>query len=121
MKKVAKYVAFNGLFAYALYAGVVNGADGWANVVKFFTWLIFIVGMFALADTAKEEFAKKPDPRTVPNWFDYIVDIIIAGVFAFNGWFFYATIYLLGNLWLHGALDEAMKLRAENPKKYEAA
>lgn len=105
IKSLAKYIAINILYAYSVYAGVVLGVEGWANVAKFMTIVTFVFSLllFLTKDNAKvlESYLKSGDDRPpVPAWLDRTYDLAIVGVFVFYGWIGYATMSFLSLLFL---------------------
>lgn len=115
--KYVKYFALNGVFAYAVYAGVLNGQEGWANIVKFLTIVMFVIGILAVIgkEQAAQELAKKKQKlRTIPVNIDIIYDFAITFVFAYVGWFGYAAMYLAQTLMIHAFADRVDEIITEN-------
>lgn len=105
LKSLVKYVAFNALYAYSIYAGVILHSDGWANIAKFMTIVAFITGLmlFTTKNEAKvlESYLKSTENNIkIPAFIDVPFDLAIIGVFLFNGWIVYGTLAFLTLIFL---------------------
>lgn len=104
-KSLIKYTAINSLYAYSVYAGVIQGVEGWANIAKFLTIVTFITGLmlFIAKNEAKvlESYLRSTEDRVkIPAFIDVTFDLAIVGVFLFNGWIVYGTLAFLTLIFL---------------------
>lgn len=90
--RIAKWVAINGLIAYAAYLGAVKGHEGWGRVFLLVFWLSFALqALFAAyADRLEEKHMERYRPPIVPAGIRAMYDISLAIMLAYAGWMFTA-------------------------------
>lgn len=105
MIKILRYCLINGLFAAAVYFGVIVGIEGVQNIVKFITWASFIMALLIWAAVnADSVILTKMKGKSVPLWVDSTFDIGITLVLVYAGWIGYAVLYLIHSIIMHSIM-----------------
>lgn len=97
VKSFAVFAVFNGLFAYSVYAGAIQGVKGWGNIAIFITCIMFLVGLILFLSRedhkALREYVQTQSGKfEMPPLLDAVVDFTLVGVLLFHGWFVTATL-----------------------------
>jgi hypothetical protein len=96
----AKYLAWNGVFAYSIYAGVILKDTGWANIATFLIIAMFILGVLIFIASNNEKVLEtytENNKRVVPIYIDGIFDVIVGGVLIYYGWLWLGSMYLFAS------------------------
>ena len=109
--RTLKYIAFTSLHVAALVFGLVEQHDGALNVGLALTWFCIIVSWFILTDNAINELAKRKR-STLFVAFDRSIDLAIALLLIYFGWFITGGLYALHIALVATASIEANKRRA---------
>lgn len=100
--KYLRYLVLNSVFAYAIYAGVINNVSGWANIAKFMIIAMFIIGlMIFFLQTNKDvlkSYTENSHNRIIPKWVDRTFDGIVLGVLVYYGWIWYGAMFLFSGI-----------------------
>ena len=122
--KVVRWSAINALFAYGMFEFFM-GSPIAGNIISFFTWLMFILYLFAgLASTNKETMdvivSKEENPTeygSVPKSVDLFYDVTMMACLTSMGEFTLASIYAVSTIMLSVFQDnykEAVKRNKNN-------
>jgi hypothetical protein len=98
--KLTKYLAWNGIFAYSIYAGVILKDTGWANIATFVIVAVFILGVLIFIANNNEKVLEtyiEHNSRVVPLWVDGVFDVIVGAVLIYHSWLWLGTMYLFAS------------------------
>lgn len=112
MKKAKRgllWMLVNGAFAVAVYYGIMEGHKGALNIIKFGVWWHFIVSISAYFSEDMQGTIHKKG-RSVWRWLDRGYDLLMTIFLAYSGWFFSATLWLLGAAYQQIARDKGAEL-----------
>ena len=111
MKRFITYSLFTSLHVTALWLGLVKQHDGALNVGLAMTWFCIILSWFMLTESAIKELAKRKR-NTLFIAFDRVIDLSIALLLIYFGWFVTGALYALHIALAATASIEANKRRA---------
>lgn len=112
MSRLFWWVGYNALLTYALYAGLINGSEGWGNIVVAYAVFVFITGMLLLTETARKELVKDASVRMVmPMNVNVVLALLYTGVMVFHGWFWMGLLFFVGRSGALIAIHDAVKTR----------
>lgn len=114
--RALNYIAFTSLHVAALWFGLVEQHDGALNVGLALTWLCIIASWFSLTDNVINELAKRKR-STLFTAFDRSIDLAIALLLIYFGWFITGSLYALHIALVATASIEANKRRAVSELK----
>lgn len=109
--RALNYIAFTSLHVAMLWFGLVEQHDGALNVGLALTWFCIIISWFILTDNAINELAKRKR-STLFIAFDRVIDLSIALLLIYFGWFITGGLYALHIALVATARTEANKRRA---------
>lgn len=97
MKKLIIWLAINSAIGYVLYLALIENSERAGNLLKFLIVVLFILTTIALLSKIARAQADKNGP-SVPLWVNWIYGLAFAGMLAYYGWFFYASLDLVTTL-----------------------
>ena len=109
--RMMKYIAFTSLHVTALWLGLVEQHDGALNVGLALTWFCIILSWFVLTEGVINELAKRKR-NTLFIAFDRVINLSIALLLIYFGWFVTGVFYALNIALVATANIEASKRRA---------
>lgn len=116
MKRFITYSLFTSLHVASLWLGLVEQHDGALNVGLALTWFCIIIHWFILTDNAINELAKRKR-STLFIALNQGIDLAIALLLIYFGWFITGGLYALHIALFATAIIEANKRRAVSELK----
>jgi hypothetical protein len=123
MKKIIRWIVINSLFVIAMYYAFVENINGAQNIVQFYAWFAFVIGLLALHPSAAKTLAASPE-KLSPTWvrtIDVLYDTVCVIVFVWVGWQITAVAYLLHIVFMQHLQTKARDLIFEMLKEGELA
>ena len=93
IKRIAYWLAFNGIFAAAVYFGVVKGVTGAQRIASFMIWTTFTMSFAWFSDDVVRYAQKAGVP--VSRGINFAYDIAILAVLVWFGWGWSAGAYAI--------------------------
>jgi glycerol-3-phosphate acyltransferase PlsY len=112
MKRIFKWIAFNGVMAVAVYFGVVKHVEGVERIAYFAAWVAVVMSCFQVAPSIQAAMAKRG--RTVSAWIDVPFDIMIALVFIWDAAWITDSFYFLHMIIQQACWANALKKPEED-------
>ena len=92
-KRIAIWLAFNGVFAAAIYFGVVEGIAGAQRIASFMIWALFALSFCLLSDEMVRNAQKEPPAAS--QSVNFVYDLAVLGVLVWFGWGWSAAAYAI--------------------------